>query len=68
MSNIRFTALEMAISRPRRNLDFISGKVSDYFGSLTFSRTAMEQFLTKETYHKVVAAIEKGEKLLAQSK
>ncbi|HEX7412301.1 MAG TPA: glutamine synthetase III, partial [Bacteroidales bacterium] len=38
-------------------------KVSDYFGSLTFNRTAMEQFLTKETYHKVVAAIEKGEKI-----
>ena len=63
MSNIRFTALEMAISRPRRNLDFISGKVSDYFGSLTFSRTTMQQFLTKETYRKVVAAIEKGEKI-----
>lgn len=63
MSNIRFTALEMAISRPRRNLEFISGKVSDYFGSLTFSRTTMQQFLTKETYRKVVAAIEKGEKI-----
>ena len=63
MSNIRFTALEMAISRPRRNLDFISGKVSDYFGSLTFSKATMQQFLTKETYRKVVAAIEKGEKI-----
>jgi glutamine synthetase len=63
MSNIRFTALEMAISRPRRNLDFISGKVSDYFGSLTFSRDTMQQYLTKETYLKVIAAIEKGEKI-----
>ena len=63
MTNIRFTALEMAISRPRRNLDFITGKVSDYFGSLTFSRAAMQQFLTKETYRKVIAAIEKGEKI-----
>lgn len=63
MSNIRFTALEMAISRPRRNLDFISGKVSDYFGSLTFSRATMQQFLTKETYRKLVDAVEKGEKI-----
>jgi len=63
MSNIRFTALELAISRPRRNLDFIHGKVSDYFGSLTFNRDTMKQFLTKETYRKVVAAIEKGEKI-----
>ncbi|MFZ4708003.1 MAG: glutamine synthetase III, partial [Bacteroidales bacterium] len=63
MSNIRFTALELAISRHRRNLDFIHGKVSDYFGSLTFNRATMKQFLTKETYRKVVAAIEKGEKI-----
>ena len=63
MSNIRFTALEMAISRPRRNLDFISGKVSDYFGSLTFSRATMQQYLTKETYRKVIDAIEKGENM-----
>jgi glutamine synthetase len=63
MSNIRFTALELAISRHRRNLDFIHGKVSDYFGSLTFNRDTMKQFLTKETYRKVVAAIEKGEKI-----
>jgi len=63
MSNIRFTALELAISRHRRNLDFIHGKISDYFGSLTFNREAMKQFLTKETYRKVIAAIEKGEKI-----
>jgi glutamine synthetase len=63
MSNIRFTALELAISRHRRNLDFIHGKVSDYFGSLTFNRDTMKQFLTKETYRKVVAAIERGEKI-----
>lgn len=60
MSNIRFKALEMAISRPRRQFNDIPPKVSDYFGELTFSREVMREYMSREAYHSVIKAAEKG--------
>jgi glutamine synthetase len=63
MSNVRYKALELAISRPKRAIELPSNKVSDYFGSLTFNRAVMREYLSKEAYDKLIDAIEKGEKI-----
>ena len=60
MSNIRFKALEMAISRPRRPFNDVPGKVSDYYGELTFSRHVMREFMSREAFNSVIKAAEKG--------
>ena len=63
MSNVRYKALELAISRPKRAIELPSNKVSDYFGSLTFNKAVMREYLSKEAYDKLISAIEKGEKI-----
>lgn len=63
MSNIRFKALEFAISRPKRVITPVSSKVSDYFGTMTFNHSVMREYLSKEAFGKVMSAIEKGEKI-----
>lgn len=63
MSNIRFTALQMAVSRPRRPFDENIGKISEYFGELTFNRHVMREFMSAEAYNAVVLAAEKGVKI-----
>ncbi|MBW6489819.1 MAG: glutamine synthetase III [Lentimicrobium sp.] len=60
MSNIRFKALEMAISRPRRLFNDIPPKVSDYYGELTFSKQIMREYMSHEAYNSVIKAAEKG--------
>ncbi len=37
-----------------------SEKVSDYFGSMTFNQSVMQEYLTKEAYQAVTKAIEEG--------
>lgn len=61
MSNIRFKALEVSLSRKRKTLDLPKDKVSAYFGELTFNRAAMREFLTQEAFQKLINVIEKGE-------
>jgi glutamine synthetase len=61
MSNIRFKALEVTLSRKRKSLDLPKDKVSTYFGELTFNRKAMQEFLTREAYQKLIDVIEKSE-------
>lgn len=61
MTNIRFKALEISLSRKRKTLDLPEKKVSSYFGELTFNRNAMREFLTQEANQKLCAVIEKGE-------
>ena len=46
MTNIRFKALEVTLSRKRRTLDLPKEKVSTYYGELTFNLAAMQEFLT----------------------
>ncbi|MDD5570897.1 MAG: glutamine synthetase III [Bacteroidales bacterium] len=63
MSNFRFTSLNTAINRKPKEVTAPSGKISDYFGELTFNRVAMQEFLPKEIYKNLVNAIEKGDKV-----
>lgn len=63
MSNIRFKALELAMTRPRRQMEIFPDKVSDYFGELTFSREVMRDYMSREAYHSVVRAAETGERI-----
>jgi len=62
MSNIRFKALELAISRPKRSIE-MHGKVSDYFGENTFNQAVMRQHLSKEAFQQLQNVINKGEKI-----
>jgi len=62
MSNIRFKALELAISRPKRAIES-NGKVSDYFGENTFNQAVMRQYLSKEAFQQLQNVITKGEKI-----
>ena len=62
MSNIRFKALELAISRPKRSI-VMPGKVSDYYGENTFNQSVMRQYLSKEAYQQLQNVINKGEKI-----
>ncbi len=62
MSNIRFKALELAISRPKRAIE-TNGKVSDYFGENTFNQAVMRQYLSKEAFQQLQSVITKGEKI-----
>ncbi|GAB4317577.1 MAG: glutamine synthetase III [Bacteroidales bacterium] len=63
MSNFRFKALEISLNRQSRGFETPVGKVSSYFGELTFNREAMQEFLTREAYQKLINVIEKGEKI-----
>jgi glutamine synthetase len=63
MNNIRFKALEIAMLRPQRTVEFPDNKASEYFGELTFNRAAMREYLTEEAYNQVMNSIEKGEKI-----
>lgn len=63
MSNIRFKALEFAISRSRRTMESIPEKVSGYFGELTFNQAAMRKYLPGGTYDSLMVAIARGEKI-----
>ncbi|MCB2221685.1 MAG: glutamine synthetase III [Bacteroidetes bacterium] len=61
MSNYRFKALEVTLTRQRKPLEIPTDKVSNYFGELTFNRSAMQEFLTREAYQKLIDVIEKSE-------
>lgn len=63
MDNIRFKAVSDAISRKPVKVTPPSGKISDYFGELTFNEVAMREYLTEEAFKKVMNAIERGEKI-----
>ncbi len=63
MGNIRFKAVADAISRKPVEVSPPSGKISDYFGELTFNEAAMREYLTEEAFKKVVSAIRLGEKI-----
>jgi len=63
MSNIRFKALEMAMSRPRRQMPEFPDRVSDYYGELTFNQGVMREHLSREAYNSVLRAAELAEKI-----
>lgn len=63
MDNIRFMALQAAMSRVTREVSFPGCKASEYFGELTFNKAAMREYLTEEAFQQVRNAIEKGIKI-----
>lgn len=63
MSNIRFKALEMSMQRVKRQLPAIPNRPSAYFGELTFNKSAMSDYLSREAYKAVQAAVDQGVKI-----
>ena len=63
MENLRFKALEMAMMRQRKPVEFPEAKASEYFGELTFNKVAMREYLTEEAFQQVMNSIEKGQKI-----
>ncbi|HFB62155.1 MAG TPA: glutamine synthetase III, partial [Bacteroidetes bacterium] len=60
MATFRFIALEKTLGRKVEEVHYPSVKVSDYFGSMTFNQSVMQEYLTKEAYQAVTKAIEEG--------
>jgi glutamine synthetase len=63
MDNLRFNALNIALSRQEIKSDADDRKVSEYFGELVFNQAKMKMYLSSETYTELSQLIEKGEKI-----
>lgn len=58
MANFRFAALKKTLDRQPKEVINPSEKASDYFGSMTFNRSVMKEFLTKEAFEGVAQSID----------
>jgi glutamine synthetase len=64
MSNFRFKALEISLSRSLDKKPLSNGKkISEYFGEMTFGISTMREYLSKEAFKGVMNAIESGDKI-----
>lgn len=64
MSNFRFKAIELALSRSFDKKPLSNGrKISEYFGEMTFGISVMREYLSKEAFKGVMNAMERGEKI-----
>ncbi len=63
MNNSRFNALNTLQTRQDLKVDQPQTKVSAYFASNVFNKTAMQEYLHKTTFKSLMASIEKGEKI-----
>ncbi len=64
MSNTRFNALAIAGNRNNDTVfKAINTKISAIFGEMTFNNENMQQFLSAETYKKVLSLTENNEKM-----
>ena len=64
MSNFRFKAIEISLSRSFDKKPLTNGKkVSEYFGEMTFGISVMREYLSKEAFRGVMSAMESGEKI-----
>ncbi len=63
MTNIRFTALQKALSHAPVQLPNIPAKVSEYFGQNVFSDKAMREYLPDDVYKSISDNIDKSEKI-----
>ncbi len=63
MSSFRFKALEITLNRKPNRIEPPKEKVSEYYGSLTFSKRAMREFLPVDAYGIIIQAIESNEKI-----
>ena len=60
MAIIRFKALENVLNRVPVEVKTPSSKLSEYFGMNVFNKSAMQDFLSKETFESLQEAIETG--------
>lgn len=60
MFTIRFKALDEVMNRQPVEVKMPEGRVPAYFGSNTFGKDAMRQYLSDEAFESVMEAIEKG--------
>lgn len=60
MFTIRFKALDEVMNRKPVDVKMPEGRVPAYFGSNTFGKDAMRQYLSDEAFESVMEAIEKG--------
>ncbi len=63
MAIARFKALELAQSRPATIVKMPSEKVTEYYGSMTFSDEVMRSLLSPEAYLKITNAIQTGSRI-----
>jgi glutamine synthetase len=63
MSNLRFKALEYVQSRTPVTVNAPAGRVSEFFGTNTYGIENMKATLPKDTFKKLMACIDKGEKI-----
>ncbi len=63
MAYLRFKALDLVNSRPPVPVNVPSVRVSDYFGTNVFSKSVMKEVLPNDVYKKLLAAIDRGEKI-----
>lgn len=61
MPTLRFQVLQEARNRQPIQPHLPKEPISEYFGSMVFSQTAMRQYLSHEAYKKLMHAIEQGE-------
>ncbi len=62
MDNLRFKALEISLSRKVKHFE-APPKASGYFGELTFSKKVMQEYLSKDSFKKVMNAVEEGSQI-----
>jgi glutamine synthetase len=63
MENLRFRAVEATFNRKPIKVSPPSMKVSEYYGSLTFNKNAMREFLPVDAYDNIINAIESNVKI-----
>ncbi|MDR0415116.1 MAG: glutamine synthetase III, partial [Prevotellaceae bacterium] len=60
MTTLRFKLLDEAFGKKAVQVDYPSGRVSDYFGQSVFSLEKMKSYLSKTTFKTLSAAVEAG--------
>lgn len=63
MTNFRFTALKETLNRQAIKVEHPSAKASEYFGIMTFNKSTMKEYLTKEAYSGVIDAMDQGTRI-----
>ncbi len=67
MENFRFRALASTFDRKKVTYEMPGKKPSEYFGEMTFNLSAMKEYLTDESFKKVMSAINEGTKIDRES-
>ncbi len=63
MSTFRITAIEDVLERSPKSVNPPSNKISEYYGDLAFTLSAMREYLTEEAYDHVVSAMVDGTRI-----